>query len=124
MTRIHGTKVEQLNNWARLLQLGGIIGWRSKLLQDLAAHTSRGLLLLDHGAVAEVTLGKKNHLVIPHQDLVAADIVEPALHQSLDASLILVGSGTSRGKRWWHSRHDGFGVCGYEVLSELDEFGV
>ena len=124
MTRIHGAEVEQFDDRTSVLQLGGVIrGWR-KLLENLAADSCRGLLLLDHGTVAKVALDKEDHLVVAHQDLVAADIVEPALHQGLDAGFIFVGTGACRCQGGRNRGNECLGVRRYEVFGKLDELGM
>ncbi|KAL1844601.1 hypothetical protein VTK73DRAFT_2187 [Phialemonium thermophilum] len=121
---VHGAQVEQLDDGPRLLQLGGVVGRRGELLEDLAAHAGGGLLLLDHGAVAEVALDEQAHLVVVHEDLVAAHVVEPALHERLDPDLVLLGAGAGRRQGRGHGGHEGLWVRGYEVLGELHKFGV
>ena len=113
---IHGAQIEEFYYGASVGELGSIIGRGRELLEDLPPHTGSGLLHLDHGAVAEVALNKEDHLIIPHKGLVAADVVEPALHESLDADLILLRSGTGRCKGGWNGGNEGLGVGGYQVL--------
>jgi hypothetical protein len=96
---IHRTEVKQLDNGTSLCELRGIIRRRGELLQNLPADTGRGLLPLHQRAIAKVAFHKEHHLVVPHQNLVAADVVEPSLHQSLDAILVLLGTGASRRDR-------------------------
>lgn len=124
MASIHSPQIKQLHYRPRIGQLGRIIRRRSKLLEDLPPDASGGLLHLDHGAVSEVALNKEHHLIVPHQGLVAADVVEPSLHEGLDATLVLLGSSAGGCEGGRDGRNEGFGIGGYEVFGELDEFGV
>jgi hypothetical protein len=124
VSSIHGTEVEQFNSRSSVRKLGGIIGWRSKLLQNLSADASSWLLSLNHGAVTKVTLNKEHHLIILHQHLISADVVEPSLHQGLDSSLILVGTCSGRGQGGRDGGDERLRIGGYKVLGELDEFRV
>lgn len=94
------------------------------MLEDLSAHTCRGLLSLDHGAVAEIALDKKYDLIVTHEDFIAADIVEPALHQCLDANFVLVGACAGRGQRWGYGGNQGLRVRGYQVFGKFDKLRV
>lgn len=124
MSGIHGSEVEQLDSRSGISELGGIVGGRSELLQDLSADAGGWLLSLHHGAVPKVALYEEHHLVVLHQHFVAADVVEPSLHQELDSSLILVGACSCRGQGRRDGRDERFGVGGYQVLGELNKLGV
>ena len=124
MAGVHRAEVEELDGRARLLQLGGVVGRRRELLQDLAAHARSGLLHLDHGAVAEVALDEEDHLVIPHEHFVAANVVEPPLHQRLDPCFVLIRPHARRGSSKRDIGYEGFGIGRYEMLGKFLEFGV
>jgi hypothetical protein len=121
---VHGAEVEELHRRTSLNELRGIIGRRRKLLQDLSPDAGGGLLHLDQRAVAKVALHEKHHLVVLHEHLVAAHVVEPSLHEGLDARLVLVGPGSGRRDRWWNGRDKRLEVGRYQVVGELNEFGV
>ena len=124
VTSIHRAQIEELDSWSSICQLGSIVWRGSKLLEDLPANACRRLLHLDKWAVAKIALHEQDHLVVPHQDLAAADVVEPALHRRFDAVLVLIGacSGGSHGRR--DSWHESLRIGGDEMLTQLDELGM
>lgn len=124
MTGVHGAQVEELDDGTGLLQLGGVVRRGGKLLEDLAPHTGRRLLLLDDGAVAKVAFDKELRLFVADENIAAADVVEPPLHQRFYARLILLGSGAGRGERRRYGRDKGIGVRRYQVFGKLDKLGV
>jgi hypothetical protein len=80
LAKIHGSKIERLDNGTSFEKLGSVIGRRSKLLDVLATNTCSRLLAPDNRAVAEIALDKEDHLLITHENGVGADSVQPALH--------------------------------------------
>jgi hypothetical protein len=82
------------------------------------------LLHAKHGAVAKITFHEKHDLVILNKDLVAQYSVKPALHRSLDANFIFVGSSTSRSNWRWNCGDKSFRVGRDQVVSELNELRV
>src|SRR5688572_12966814 len=122
VSSIHGAEIEELDGWSCFGKFWRIVRWRSKLLEDLPAHACCRLLHLHHGAVSKITLNEEDQLVVLHQDIAAANIVEPSLHKGFDSCLIIVCSGTSRGHRRGDSRYKGFGIGRYQMFGELHEF--
>jgi len=124
VSSIHGAEVKKLDNRTRLLQLGGIVGRRRKLLEDLPPHTSCRLLLLYYRAVAEVALNKQLHFLVPDENIAYTNVIKPPLHQRLDPGLILLSPRASRSQRWRDSRNDCLGICRDQVLCKFDKFGM
>jgi hypothetical protein len=124
MSCIHCTKIKQFYNRSSLLKLRRVIGWGCELLDDLSAYSGCRLFSLQHRAVPKITLNKKDHLVIPHQNVVCANVIKPPLERCLDAGFILVCTSTGRCQRRWYCRYKGFGIRGYQVIGQLHEFGV
>ena len=102
---LHGVQVEQLDNGPGLGQLWRVIGRRGELLDILPPHAGGGLLAPHDGAVAKVTLDKKDHLLITHKHIIGADVVQPALHQGLDSCLIFFSANTGSSKRGRYGGH-------------------
>lgn len=94
------------------------------MLKNLAAYTRGGLPDLDEGAVAKVTFDEEYHFVISHENIAAADIVEPSLHPCLYAVFVLIGTGSSRCDSRRHGGNESLGVGGDEMIRQLDKFGV
>lgn len=121
VSSIHGAKIKQLHDRPGIGKLGSVIGRGSKLLEDLSPDAGGGLLHLDHGAVAEIAFNKKDHLIIPHQGLAAADVAQPPLHERLDTDFVLLCAGAGGGQRSRNGGNKRFGIGGYKVLRELDK---
>jgi hypothetical protein len=124
VARVHGAQIEELDNRPRIRQLWGVVRWRSELLQQFPSHTGSGLFFLYHWAVAKVALHEKNHLVVSSKDLVAADVIEPPLHQRLDSDFVLVSTRPSGCKRWGDGWNERLRIRGNQMLGQLDELGV
>lgn len=121
---VHGSQVEGFDSWSALKELRRVI-WRwSELLQHLSPHASRRLLLVHHRAVSEVALYEKDHLFIPHKDVVGAHYVEPPLDGSLRARLILVGANAGAGGGWRDCGDQCFRAGGCEMRGQLLELVV
>lgn len=96
LARFHGRKIELLHNWPGIVELGRIIWRRRKLLDNFPSNPCGGLFHPNDRTVTRIALDKENHLFISHQDLVAADVIEPSLHGSLDSRFILSCAHPSR----------------------------
>ena len=121
---IHATKIEALHQRSAFQQLHVVIWWRRELLEHLSTHTSGRLLLSHDRAVSEIALHEEDHLLVSHEDFVAADIVEPSLQRGFCASLVLVSAQASGSEGWWYGRHKCLGVRCLKVSAELLEFWV
>jgi hypothetical protein len=87
---VHTTKIEAFHNGATLKQLWVVVWWRRKLLEHLPAHARRRLLLPYDRTVTKVALHEEDHLLVPHKDFVAANVVKPSLQICLCASLVFI----------------------------------
>lgn len=121
---IHAAKIEALHHWSGFQQLRVVVRWWRKLLEHLPAHASGRLLLSHDRAVSEIALHKEDHLLVSHEDFVAADIVEPSLQGGFCASLILISAQASRSEGWRNRRYKRFRVRRLKVSAELLELGV
>ena len=99
--RLHCAQVEALHHGASLLQLGRVVWRRRELLDDFSAHARRWLRSSDDRAVSRIALDEAQHLVVPHEHLILAHVVEPLLHVGLDTDLVLVGPHAGRGRGRW-----------------------
>lgn len=121
---VHAAKIEAFHQRSTFQQLHVVI-WRwRKLLEHLPAHASGRLLLSHDWAVSEIALHKEDHLLVSHEDFIAADIVEPSLQRGFCASLVLIGAQACRGEGWRNGRHKCLGVGCLKVSAELLELGV
>ena len=110
MAGIHRSQVEELYSRPRFCKLRGIVWRRRKLLQYLPPNAGRWLFPLHQGAVSKIAFNKQNHLIVLHEYLAAAHIVEPALHERLDPILVLVSASAGRRDGGRNSGDQGFGV--------------
>lgn len=94
------------------------------MLQDFAAYASCRLLHPHDRAIAEIRLNKEDHFFVAHEDVVAADIIQPALYGCFDPCLIFIRAGTGRGERRGNSWNQCFRVRRYQMLGELDKLRV
>lgn len=121
---LHGSEVEKLDNWPSIMKLGRIIWRRCKLFDYLSPYPSSWLLHSYHGTVAGIAFNKEHHLVIPHENVVTTNIVEPSLQRGFGSSFIFICSGTGGRESGWHCRHKSFRVRGDQMVRQLDEFGM
>jgi hypothetical protein len=107
---IHAAKIEALHRWPSFQKLRVVVWWRRKLLEHLSAHASGRLLLSHDRAVSEIALHKEDHLLISHENFVAADVVEPSLQRGFCASLVLISAQTGGSEGWWNGGYECLGV--------------
>lgn len=124
LSGIQGIQVECLDGRSCLVQFRRVIRRRRELLQNLTTYACRRLLHTHNRAVAEIRLNKEDHLFVAHQNLVAADIVQPALYGCFDSYLIFVSAGAGRREGRRNCWNEGLRIRGYQVVGELDEFGM
>ncbi len=92
------------------MKLWCVVWRRRELLYDLSPHASCWLLHPYHGTVPSITLNEENHLVIPHQYIIVANIVQPPLHRGLSPSFIFICSCAGRRQSWWYCGHESLGI--------------
>jgi hypothetical protein len=124
LAEVHGGEIKGLDNRTSLEQLGSVVGRRSKLLDVLATNASGGLLAPDDGAISKIALDEKDHLVVTHEHVVGADVVQPALHGSLDTYFVLVGTSTGSRDRRRNGGDKSVGVGRDQVVGKLDKLRV
>jgi hypothetical protein len=73
-------EIESFDRRSSFMKLRRVIGWWRKLLEHLAPHACGRLLHAYDGTIAEVRLNKEDHLLVSHEYIIAADIVQPALY--------------------------------------------
>lgn len=121
---LHGTEIESLHDRSSSRKLWRVIRWRRKLLDNLAANTSRRLFPPHYRAVSKVALDEKDHLLVPNEDFIAADDIQPPLDRCLQPRLILLSAGACRGCSWRDCGYNSLRASGDQVFAKLDEFAV
>ena len=124
LSGIHGAQVKRLDDWAGVEQFGSVIGRRGKLLDVLASHARRRLLESNNRTITSVTLDEKDSLLIANEDVIAADVVQPGLHSSLDSDLILIGADTCRGDWGRNGGDKSVGVGRNEMVGVFLNLGM
>lgn len=106
------------------MQLGRVVRRWRKLLQHLPPDSCGRLLHPHNRRVPKITFYEKHHLFVPHQDIIAADGVQPSLYRCFYSRLIFICAHACGGLRWRDGGNQGFGIGGDEVVSELYEFAM
>jgi hypothetical protein len=119
LASVEGAEVEHLDDRTGFVQFRGVIWWRGELFQDFPSHTCGGLLHSHDRRVAEITFHEENHLFVSHEDVVAADIVQPPLYGCFDPCFVFIGSSAGGSQARRDGRDKCFGVGRYEVFGEL-----
>ena len=124
LSGLHSPEVEQLDDWSRLLEFWGIVGWRRELFDDSSSNTGGRLFPPHDRTVAEIALDEQDHFLIAHQDFVATDAVQPALQRRSHPHFIFIRTSSSCGQRRRHGGYEGFGIVGDEMVGQLDKLRV
>jgi hypothetical protein len=112
---IHTAKIEAFHDGATLKKLLVVVWWRRKLLEHLPAHASRRLLFPYDRTVSKVALHEEYHLLVTHEDFVAANVVKPSLQRGLCTSFVFIRAHAGRSEGWWDRWYECLWVGGLQV---------
>lgn len=94
------------------------------MLEVLPPYPRGRLRSFEDRRVPWVALDEAHHLVVAHEDIVAAHDAQPVLHIVTNAGFIFVSADAGGCGGRWQSWHDGLWICGDEVVGQALKLDV